>query len=138
MASDFTFIDNHKQERYMSDTEAPYIVLFFYNPDCDHCKQFLKQLKKDKLLSTYARSGSLAVIAVAVQTDEEGFMSNFYDMPIEWNKGYCDDCEDIIDHYLMEVPAIFVLDDIKTIIQSDIKPKDLENFIKTINPSEQQ
>ncbi|MDR0789463.1 MAG: peroxiredoxin family protein [Bacteroidales bacterium] len=133
VASDFTFLDNKGKEHYMSDIEAQYIVLFFYNPDCEHCQKYLKSLKKDKLLATYTKQKAVAVIAVAVETDQEAFGANFFDLPIEWNKGFCEDCEEIIDHYLEKVPSIFVLDDIKMVIKSNIEPKELENFLKTIS-----
>ena len=136
-ASDFTFFDNKGKEHYMSDIEAQYIVLFFYTPGCDHCQKYLKSMKKDQILATYAKQKAIAVIAVAVETSEEEFKANFFDLPIEWIKGFCEDCGEIIEPYLEKVPTIFVLDDIKTVIKSAIEPKELEAFLKTIIIEEQ-
>jgi thioredoxin-related protein len=132
VASDFTFLDNKGKECYMGDIEAQYIVLFFYNPDCEHCQKYLKSMKKDKLLATYAKQKAIAVVAVAVEADVEAFNAHFFDLPIEWNKGFCEDCEEIIEHYLEKVPSIYVLDDIKTILKSNIEPKELQSFLETV------
>lgn len=136
-ASDFTFLDYKGKELYMSDVNVQYTVLFFYNPDCEHCQKYLNKLKKDRLLTTYVKQKTLAVVAVAVETTEEAFNDKFFDLPIDWIKGYCEECEEIIEHYLMKVPAIFVIDDIKMVIKSDITPNELESFLKTIIPNQQ-
>ncbi|MDR1005456.1 MAG: redoxin domain-containing protein [Bacteroidales bacterium] len=129
VASDFTFVNNKGKEVYMSDVNAQYTILFFYSPDCEHCQKYIKQLKKDDILASFVSDSIIAFIAVAIETTEEEFGNVFFDLPIDWIKGYCEDCEEIIEHYLMKTPALFVLDDIKTVIKSDIEPKELKNFL---------
>ncbi|MDR1725003.1 MAG: thioredoxin family protein [Bacteroidales bacterium] len=133
IAADFTFIDNHGREAYMSEINSDYIVLFFYNPDCEHCHQYLTKMKQDNLLKDFVAQKVVSVIAVAVESSQEEFMNTFYELPILWYKGYCEQCEEIIDNYLMKVPAIFVLDDTKTVVLSDISTKELKSFLKNID-----
>jgi thiol-disulfide isomerase/thioredoxin len=133
VAIDFSFFDNHEKEIYMSEVESPNILLFFYSPQCEHCQDYIKKMSKIKKLSTLIAMKKISVIAVAIESNSEEFSKSFFELPIAWIKGYCEDCEQIIDNYLMDVPAIFIIDDAKMVLKSDITPKDLEAFLKELD-----
>ena len=47
---DFNYITTSLEEETLYNTKAPYILLYFYNPECEDCTKIKKELSKNKEL----------------------------------------------------------------------------------------
>ena len=47
---DFKYITTSLDEETLYNTKAPYILLYFYNPECEDCTKIKKELSKNKEL----------------------------------------------------------------------------------------
>lgn len=50
IATDFEYTDAHGKKHRLSDVNTPYIIVFFYDPDCETCHEVEKQMEEESLL----------------------------------------------------------------------------------------
>ena len=115
------------------DIQAPFIILYFWESDCGHCKT-----ATPKLYEVYNRlkDKNVVVLAVNLLGGEEGKVKwiNFvnehglYDWINCWNP-YDFEFKKIYD--LTSTPSLFVLDKDKKIIAKRIEPEQAEEIINS-------
>ena len=129
--------DDKGIERDLHDLTGPYTVLFFYDPDCGHCKTETPKVKE--VVEKYAEEG-VKVFAVCTEFDEEMWKEFIKKQEVE-------DWINVIDlenksnfrgkYNIMGTPRLYVLDKNKKIIAKQINSealaKILENEFKLLN-----
>jgi thiol-disulfide isomerase/thioredoxin len=120
------------------DVEGRFIILYFWESDCGHCKKATPQLYE-----AYGRLREKGVEVVAVSTlgGEEGKVkwinyineNGFYDWINAWNP-YDFTYKEIYD--IPSTPQLFILDEERKIIAKRIGPEQAEKIIESILKSE--
>lgn len=109
---DFTFVtaENKEEVRKLSSLEFDSIYVLFYDPFCEHCKQEIKNLKKDKGLKKALRENTLLILTIPPDIDFDVWEKEVKRLPKEWMNAYSFENERIIKQLLWKVPELFVLD----------------------------
>ena len=117
------------QPRELHDMKNKYTVIYFYDPDCGHCKKETPQLKKFHEESKY----DVGVYAVSADTSLVKMKDYIRDMGIaDWTnvngpRTYTVSYQKQYD--AMTTPTIYVLDERKKIIGKKIPAERLEEFL---------
>ena len=133
ITADFSFItyDNKKYSFHNLKEDTEQILLLFYDPDCDNCKESLKILSADKDLQQSIEEKKLSVIAIYAGDDKKLWKETVNEMPGTWTVGM--DTGDINKNDLYELralPSLYLLDKGKNVILKDASPNQLLSFLK--------
>lgn len=114
----------------LNDLKNKYVILFFYDPDCGHCRQSTPALKA--LQEKYKTTLDLQVFAASVARAPEQWKKYIRDFGVQnWVHGY--DYSFRInfrkDYDVNNTPMIYVLDKNKKIIARRIPVEQLEGFL---------
>ncbi|NJB85737.1 thiol-disulfide isomerase/thioredoxin [Lewinella marina] len=106
---------------------APFIVVYIYNPECDHCIE-----ETPKLLKWYQNNRKQAsVYALALDTTEDKWKSFVRNFGLQdWTNVYDPTNEAVYKTYFVDhTPEIYLLNQDRTIIAKNIEPADLDGAI---------
>ncbi len=99
-----------------------FVVLFFYDPDCGHCKKETPKLKKayDQMK---AKGVDIEVIAIDIATEEKKWRDFIQSENLDWINGWDPNYESEFrrDYDIPATPRVFVLDSKKKIIAKQIE-----------------
>lgn len=126
-AADFTFEDRTGKKMNLYDIDNLCdILLMFYDPDCDHCKDVIFKLTSDENLRNIIKNGKIKVVAVYSGDNRELWDKTKYNLPLEWTVGYDDGTIEDQDLYIIRsLPSIYLLNGDKTV---KIKEMDSKNI----------
>jgi len=113
----------------LAKVKAPYIVLFFYDPDCGHCKK-----KAPILRAAYSELKNLEVevIAVSTSTDVEDWKKFISEKNFEAMVNAADTqfkSNFRADYNVRSTPQVYVLDKDRKVIARKIDVEQLVDFI---------
>ncbi len=100
------------------------VLLFFYDPDCHHCRVVMREIK-DSI-------GGLKVLAVCVDSTQERWLETSGGLPEGWISAY--DLTDVQaeDLYIIRaLPAMYLLDGEGKVKLKTYNPKQLLNECAT-------
>ncbi len=120
--------DPQGETRSLYDVEAPYVALFFYHYDCDHCIE-----ETPKLVAQYKalKDQGLEVFAVAMDTPDEKWKDFIKKNDMDWINVTDQDNQDIYDYYFIRAtPEIILLNADRTIIGKHLSSDDLPIMIQ--------
>ena len=126
LATDFRYLDRNGNEGSLHQFEAPQTLLIFYDPECPHCPEILKQIATHRGINRAIDEGKLGVLAIYAEGKRDVWDKTKADMPRNWNIGY--DLSDILDNDLYDLPAmptLYLLDGKKRVILKDPEPTQL-------------
>lgn len=127
IATDFAYVDRHGRRRTLHDTEGELTMLYFYDPDCEHCHETTAVLAKDSLIADDPR---LTVLAVYPNADAELWRRKPQPFPERWIDAYSPDGEVGAGLYFIRTtPTIFLLDRNKRVILKEPSPQELMQFL---------
>lgn len=72
----------------MSGLKAEYTLLFFYDPDCSNCRKFEKVFEEMPAFVEMVEQGTLRVLAVYPDENEEEWLVKSAHMPRGWIVGW--------------------------------------------------
>ncbi len=133
-AADFSYRTRVGQETTLASTEAPLLLLLFYDPDCDHCQTVIASLRTDPEVQSMIEAGKLRVLAVYTEGNEALWQSTAATMPAEWT--VATDLSGIVDNELYdipEMPGIYLLDGEKKVL---LRSPSLSALSEAIHPAE--
>lgn len=110
------------------DVEADFTVVYFWEPDCGHCKEATPMLKD---YYEKHRAEGIEVFAVCTRDDKEKWEKYIVDNGLGWVNGWDPQRLSRYD-YLYNVestPLIYILDRDKKIIAKRLAAEDIESFI---------
>lgn len=110
------------------DINKEFIILYFWEPDCGHCKEATPKLKE-----YYEKTGNenLEVFAVCTTGDKAKWSKYIEENHITWINGWDPERKTRYDFYynVQATPLVYILDRNKTIIAKKISVEDIPSFI---------
>lgn len=109
--------------------KSDYIVLYFYDPDCGHCKKKTPELKK--LYDSSLKSMGVEVVAADIKKEVDKWKKYIKDQNLTWiNLSDPEVRSNFRYEYNIETtPQIYILDSNKKIIAKKLDVEQIEEFI---------
>jgi hypothetical protein len=120
LATDFRYIDRNGKTSTLLKTAADRLLVVFYDPDCEECKQILSEMFVNQDLNNSLAAGRITVLAICIADNRSGWQETLSRFPSTWLVGY--DLSHIEDRELYHFPAtptFYLLDADKRIILKD-------------------
>jgi thiol-disulfide isomerase/thioredoxin len=110
------------------DVEKEFTILYFWEPDCGHCKEATPKLKAyyDK-----PKDYSLEVFAVCTTSDKAKWTKYIEDNKLTWINGWDPQRSSHFDYYynVQSTPTVYILDKNKKIIAKKLSVEEIGPFI---------
>jgi thiol-disulfide isomerase/thioredoxin len=110
------------------DIEKEFTILYFWEPDCGHCKEATPKLKAfyDK-----ARNEGIEVFTVCTTRDKPAWTKYIEENGLTWINGWDPDRSTHFDFFynVQSTPMIYILDRNKKIIAKKLSVEDVPSFI---------
>lgn len=126
---DVTAPDPNGQMRTLYDLTAPYLIVYLYNPDCEHCQE-----ETPKLVQYYNQmkaSGLIDVYAIAVDTEDALWKNYITSARMPWTNNVFDPSNRAIykTYYVNVTPEIYLLNPEREIIGKNLKVSQIQEVI---------
>lgn len=136
VAPELILIDTNFNFISMHHSEAPYMLVLFYEHDCGHCKKEIGEIKK------WLAEDSLGIKVFAVCTDTSisKWKQYIVDQKLDWinvngTRSVTADYHTLYD--IRSTPTLFLLNEQKEIIAKRILASQLEPFIRNYHRNKQ-
>jgi len=111
------------------DVEKEFTILYFWEPDCSHCKESTPKLK------TYyekAKNDNIEVFAVCTTSDKEKWTRYIEENKLTWINGWDPERSSHFDYYynVQSTPMVYILDRNKKIIAKKLAVENIGSFIE--------
>lgn len=124
-------VDKNNQKRNLYSLNAPFKLVFIYNPDCEHCQQETPKLREvyDKWKSRGVEVFSL----VANAKNKEEWLNFGKKYGINWIDVYDPQLESRFhEKYFVDItPELYVLDKNNKIIGKNLKPEQIPELLES-------
>lgn len=121
-ATDFIYYlaDGQKKSLWLTLVKGDYLLLLFYDPECDSCHKALLKMTADKQLAEAIQTGKLSVLAIYTEGNEEVWRKALPDLPQNWIAGTDREAVRLGALYdLKAMPSLYLLDKKKQVILKD-------------------
>ena len=110
------------------DIDKPFTILYFWEPDCGHCKEATPLLREFYMKH---RNDDIEVFAVCTQNNRDAWEQYIADNGLEWINGWDPYRDTHFDFYynVNSTPMIYVLDRNKTIIAKKLPVESIGQFL---------
>lgn len=101
---DFSFTDRSGKQSslYAFDSGSAPILIIFFDPDCEHCREVISEIDSDPDISEAVADGRLAILAVYPDGDPELFSETCHALPSHWTVAL--DTSGIQGNDLIDIP----------------------------------
>ena len=110
------------------DVEKDFTILYFWEPDCGHCKE-----ATPKLRAYYdgAKDESIEIFAICTTADKAKWTKYIEDNKLTWINGWDPERRSRFDAFynVQSTPMVYILDKNKKIIAKKINVTDIGSFI---------
>lgn len=123
-AKDFKYItkDGVKSSLYNTPVGSEGLILIFYDPECDHCKEIISALNQNPQIAQWIENKTYTVLAVDIAEDQDQWEKTLDKMPNNWIVGYnTDGVEDRDLYYFPALPVIYILGSDYIVKEKDVK-----------------
>ena len=116
------------------DVEKEFTILYFWEPDCGHCKEATPKLK------TYyekAKKENIEIFAVCTQADKQKWTKYIEENKLTWINGWDPERSSRFDFFynVQSTPMIYILDKNKIIIAKKLAVENIGPFIENYRKS---
>lgn len=110
------------------DIEKEFTILYFWEPNCGHCKEATPKLKA---YYEKAKNDNIEVFAVCTTSDKPAWTKYIEENKITWINGWDPDRNSHFDYYynVQSTPMVYILDRNKKIIAKKLSVEDIDGFI---------
>ena len=134
IAPNLVMRDTSNKIAALHNVKAKYTILYFWDPDCGHCKKLTPQVHE---VYQKHKSNGVETFAVSIESDLEKVKSFVKEKDLKWinvyNYNHQTDLKKNYDIY--STPVIFLLDEKKEIIAKKISVEQLDEIIeKKLSP----
>ncbi|NRA49625.1 MAG: redoxin domain-containing protein [Phaeodactylibacter sp.] len=115
-------------EKTLLDLKAPYLIVYMYNPTCEHCME-----QTPKLVNFYRtwKSKGVDVYGIALDTDQQEWTNYIQKTGMNWTNVFDPSSRSIYGKYYVDVtPEIYVIGPDRKIIAKNIKVNQIEEVIR--------
>lgn len=134
-AEDIVYTTANGSTGRLYSISALYVLLMFFNPDCQECKQTIAQIKGSPVFSSAISTGKLKVLAVYPDENLEIWRNNLSDIPASWINGYNIGLSiknnQIYD--LKAIPTLYLLDANKLVILKDAPIQVIQDYLQNLS-----
>lgn len=124
----FTLQDTLGRDYRLYDIEAKYTVLYFYDPDCGHCKKATPDL-----YNAYAdlQAKDVEVLAICTTTDGKRWHEFIVDNDLDWINlaDLASKTHFKYNYDVRSTPTVYILDEDKKILLKKIATEDIPSII---------
>ncbi len=124
---DVTAQDHTGQMKSIYEMTAPYIIVYMYNPDCEHCQE-----QTPKLVTFYNewKNKGVDIYAIAVDTEDQPWKDYIAKTGMTFTN-VCDPTNRAIyaKYYVDQTPELYVLNPDRIIIGKNLKVNQIETII---------
>lgn len=120
-AADFGYVARDGRRLRLTTTPGERLLLLFYDPDCDHCKEIIRALDGDRAFCEAVDRGLLTVLALYADGDRAAWERTKGELPADWIVGF--DTGEIRDGdlYVMgAMPTLYLLDGRRRVLLKDV------------------
>jgi len=113
----------------LDDVEKAYTILYFWEPNCGHCKEATPKLKA---YYEKAKSQGVEVFAVCTTSNKPEWTKYIEENGLTWINGWDPDRASHFDYFynVQSTPMIYILDRNKKIIAKKLSVDDIPSFIE--------
>lgn len=126
---DVTANDQYGKPQTLYDKTSDYIVVYLFNPTCEHCA-----IETPKLIDLYNKEkgkGHLDVYSIVVDTNDEEWKTYLKEKKIEFTSVFDPTNKSIYAKYFVNVtPEVYVLNKDRIIIGKNLKIEQVEEVIR--------
>lgn len=110
------------------DVKKEFTILYFWEPDCGHCKEATPKLKN---YYEKAKNQGIEVFAVCTTSDRGKWEKYISENNLTWINGWDPERKSNFGYYynVQSTPMIYILDKNKTIIAKKLSVEDIPSFI---------
>jgi thiol-disulfide isomerase/thioredoxin len=110
------------------DIDKEFIILYFWEPDCGHCKEATPKLKA---YYEKAKEDNIEVFAVCTIADKPKWTKYIEENKLTWINGWDPERNSHFDFYynIQSTPMIYILDRNKKIIAKKLAVDDISSYI---------
>jgi len=114
--------------RSLYDINKEFIIIYFWEPDCGHCKIATPLLKE---VYNRIRSTGVEVFAICTQDDRKKWEDYIVENELEWINGWDPLRQTHFDNYynVTSTPMVYILNRDKIIIAKKLPVESIESFI---------
>lgn len=127
-AYNLKFTNEEGQKQNLKNFNAPYILLFINETDCDDCIMARARLATNIKIQQLIADSKLLIISINPVDADNEWKEMITKYPVSWVKGAADDVDSYFD--MRMTPSIYLLDQKHTILAKNI---DINTLIATIS-----
>jgi thiol-disulfide isomerase/thioredoxin len=111
------------------DIEKDFTVLYFWEPNCGHCKEATPKLKE---YYEKAKNEGVEIFAVCTTNERDLWLKYIEENGITWINGWDPERKTNYDYFynVQSTPIVYILDRNKKIIAKNISVNDIDSFLK--------
>jgi len=120
-ANDFTYVMPYGSHKRLYDVDADHVLLFFYNPECDACKNMKAAITASQIITNHVASAKLKILAIYTDTNLALWRNHLSELPTKWIAGR-DEGEYLYKNNIYDlraIPTIYLLDRDKRVLLKD-------------------
>lgn len=115
--------------RSIYEMKAPYIVVYMWNPDCEHCAEQTPTLVK--MYKNWKAQGNIDVFGIAVNTEDAKYKSTVQKYGMQWVNVFDPTNKSIYGKYYVDnTPEVYVLNPDRTIIGKNLN---VDQIMEVVN-----
>ncbi len=119
-AADFAYVTREGGRQTLRGTRGERLLLIFYDPDCEHCREVMEVLRTDARIRRRIEAGELTVLAVYVNGDRALWDRTKGSLPAEWIVGFEQGVIDERELYVLPaLPSLYLLDGERRVLLKD-------------------
>ena len=132
-ATDFAYLTRDGKRTTLRRTPGERLLLIFYDPDCRHCAEVMKELSANTLFRQQTDEGKLTVLALYADGDRMVWDRTKNDLPPGWTVGFgIGDIRKKELYVLPTMPTLYLLDREKRILLKDASLQQLTAILVDI------
>lgn len=110
------------------DVEKEFTILYFWEPDCGHCKEATPKLKA---YYEKAKNENIEVFAICTTAEKEKWSKYIEENQLTWINGWDPQRSSHFDYYynVQSTPMVYILDKNKKIIAKKLSVENIGSFI---------
>lgn len=131
IAANFTYTTREGSITTLHKTHTDgYLLLIFYNPDCEHCEDLLALLQSDERLNRMIADKRMTVLAVHSGDAYARWEETAGWLPEDWSVGYESGLMQENGSYVLRaMPTLYLFDRNKRVVLKDAQPERLMEWL---------